>query len=65
MEKASAVLLEQLRTLDKQRLQDKITKLDDSTMKSVDYALKVSVGLIDIHNRNISENKDQTRSHTK
>lgn len=65
LEKDSVVLLEQLRTLDKQRLQDKITKLDDSTMKSVDYALKVSVGLIDIHNRNISENKDQTRSHTK
>lgn len=59
LEKDSVVLLEQLRTLDKQRLRDKIFHLDDSTMRSVDYALKVSVGLIDIHTRNNSDKKQE------
>lgn len=59
LEKDSVVLLEQLRTLDKQRLRDKISHLDDSTMRSVDYALKVSVGLIDIHTRNNSDKKQE------
>ncbi|MEO3945609.1 type II toxin-antitoxin system PemK/MazF family toxin [Gorillibacterium sp. CAU 1737] len=43
----SVVLLEQIRTIDKQRLKDKITHLDDDMMKRVDEALMVSLGLID------------------
>jgi mRNA interferase MazF len=43
----SVLLLEQIRTIDKQRLTDKITHLDDETMKKVNQALQISVGLID------------------
>jgi mRNA interferase MazF len=47
MERDSVILLEQIRTIDKQRLTDKITHLDDETMRKVDEALQISVGLID------------------
>ncbi len=47
LEKDSVILLEQLRTIDKQRLQQKITELDDTIMPSVNEALKISMGLID------------------
>ncbi|MFC4597378.1 type II toxin-antitoxin system PemK/MazF family toxin [Cohnella hongkongensis] len=47
MERDSVILLEQIRTIDKQRLTDKITHLDDETMNKVDDALQISVGLID------------------
>jgi len=40
-------LLEQLRTIDKRRLKQKITILDQEIMKKVDKALKVSLGLDD------------------
>lgn len=60
LEKDSVILLEQLRTLDKQRLRDKISHLDDTTMRSVDYALKVSIGLIDIHTRSNNDRKKKT-----
>ncbi|MEK8131060.1 type II toxin-antitoxin system PemK/MazF family toxin [Paenibacillus filicis] len=43
----SVILLEQIRTIDKQRLTDKITHLDDETMRKVDDALQISVGLIE------------------
>lgn len=42
----SVVLLEQLRTIDKQRLQDRIASLNSERMQQVDHALKVSVGLV-------------------
>lgn len=45
LERDSVILLEQIRTLDKQRLTDKITKLDDETMKKVNHALEISLGL--------------------
>ena len=38
-------MLEQLRTIDKRRLKEKITILDQDTMVKVDEALKVSLGL--------------------
>ncbi len=41
----SYVLLEQIRVIDKVRLMGKIGKLDEKTMKSIDDALKISVGL--------------------
>ncbi|MDB4868711.1 MAG: type toxin-antitoxin system PemK/MazF family toxin [Cohnella sp.] len=47
MEKDSVILLEQIRTIDKQRLTDKITHLDEETMRKVDEALQISVSLID------------------
>ena len=42
--KNSVVLLEQLRTLDKQRLKEKIGTLDDTAMNDVNQGLLVSLG---------------------
>lgn len=44
--KDSVVLLEQIRTLDKRRLKEKIDTLDDKTMQKVDIALMISLGVI-------------------
>ena len=41
----SVVLLEQVRTVDKKRLKEKICHLDENTMDKVDRALMVSFGL--------------------
>ena len=41
----SVVLLEQIRTLDKKRLREKMGRLDDGVMKKVDTAIAVSLGL--------------------
>ena len=41
----SVVLLEQLRTSDKQRLQDHVCHLDSRMMRKIDEALSVSIGL--------------------
>lgn len=46
LERDSVVLLEQLRTIDKSRLTDKITHLDEELMESVDHATAISLGLI-------------------
>ena len=43
--KNSIILLEQIRTLDKKRLKDKMGHLDDTTMHRVNEALNVSFGL--------------------
>ncbi len=45
-ERDSVILLEQLRTIDKSRLTDRITQLDDLLMEKVDFALEVSLGLV-------------------
>ncbi|HWO76786.1 MAG TPA: type II toxin-antitoxin system PemK/MazF family toxin [Bacillus sp. (in: firmicutes)] len=45
-ERDSVILLEQIRTIDKQRLTDKITHLDEEMMEKVDEALQISLGLI-------------------
>jgi len=47
LEKDSVVLLEQIRTIDKQRLQQKITEIDEQVMAKVNEALRISLGLID------------------
>lgn len=47
LERDSVVLLEQIRTIDKQRLTDKIAHLDEELMRKVDEALQISLGLID------------------
>ncbi|HOB86353.1 MAG TPA: type II toxin-antitoxin system PemK/MazF family toxin [Bacillota bacterium] len=47
LEKDSVILLEQVRTIDKQRLEKKVTELDERIMRRVDDALRISLGLID------------------
>ncbi|HBS58514.1 MAG TPA: PemK family transcriptional regulator [Firmicutes bacterium] len=48
LEKDSVVLLEQLRTIDKRRLKEKITHLSEDIMTTVDEALRISLGLIQV-----------------
>ena len=43
--KDSVVLLEQIRTLDKRRLQEKICSLSEKEMLKVDVAIMISLGL--------------------
>ena len=45
--KDSVVLLEQIRTLDKRRLKEKMGHLDEETMRGVNNAIQVSFGLGD------------------
>lgn len=45
--KDSVILLEQIRTIDKKRLKDKIGRLDDDLMNVVNEAISVSFGLTD------------------
>ena len=42
--KDSVILLEQIRTLDKRRLKERIGALDPALMRRVDVALKISLG---------------------
>ncbi|KDR94824.1 mRNA interferase MazF [Peptoclostridium litorale DSM 5388] len=46
--KNSVVLLEQIRTIDKKRLREKIGSFDRKMMNKVDEALQISLGLIEI-----------------
>ena len=43
--KDSIILLEQIRTIDKRRLKEKMGHLDEDTMSSVNNAIQVSFGL--------------------
>lgn len=43
----SVILLEQVRTIDKKRLRQRLGKLDAKTMEKVDVALLISLGLAD------------------
>ena len=45
LNKDSVILLEQIRTIDKKRLREKIGHLDDSLMSTVNEALLISFGL--------------------
>lgn len=45
LEKDSVILLEQIRTIDKKRLSDLVTRLDEPMMNKVDKALKISIGV--------------------
>ena len=45
LSKHSVVLLEQIRTLDKKRLREKMGRLDEGIMHKVDSAIAVSMGL--------------------
>ena len=46
--KDSVILLEQLRTIDKKRLRERVCHIDTDNMKKIDYALKISLGLIEV-----------------
>ena len=46
LSKDSVVLLEQIRTLDKRRLKEKMGSVDIKSMKEINRALSVSFGLI-------------------
>jgi mRNA interferase MazF len=46
--KPSAVILNQIRSIDRMRLQKRLGVLDASIMRKVDEALKISLGLVDL-----------------
>ncbi len=48
LSKDSVILLEQIRTIDKKRLREKLGKLSDDLMIQVNEALTVSLGLIEL-----------------
>lgn len=48
LNKDSVILLEQIRTIDKKRLKERIGRLDDDRMEKVNEALNISFGLIDL-----------------
>ena len=48
LEKDSVILLEQLRTVDKRRLREKVTHLSEEIMVKVDEAIRVSLGLVQL-----------------
>lgn len=45
MDKDSVILLEQLRTIDKKRLKDKVCHLEGEVMRKVNVALRISLEL--------------------
>lgn len=48
MDRDSVILLEQIRTIDKLRLKEKVAQLDEETMHRVNEALMISLGLVDL-----------------
>lgn len=51
LDKDSVILLEQIRTVDKNRLKEKLTFLSDEKMKEVNNALGISLGLQVVQSR--------------
>lgn len=48
LEKDSVILLEQIRTIDKKRLQRHITHLDENIINKVNEAIEISLGVIEL-----------------
>jgi Growth inhibitor len=48
LSKDSVILLEQIRTIDKKRLREKIGHLDTKNMHKVNDAIEISFGLVDM-----------------
>lgn len=48
LEKDSVILTEQIRTIDKRRLREKVASLEEDTMLKVNQALEISLGLIEL-----------------
>ena len=49
LSKDSVILLEQIRTIDKKRLKEKIGKADENLMKKINEALLISFGLWEVN----------------
>ncbi|MCH4057645.1 MAG: type II toxin-antitoxin system PemK/MazF family toxin [Lactobacillaceae bacterium] len=47
IERDSVILLEQVRTIDKQRLKERVSHLSAAKMTAVDQALAISLGLVE------------------
>jgi mRNA interferase MazF len=45
--KDSVILLEQLRTIDKKRLREKIGRIDEKSLEKTNEALTISLGIVD------------------
>lgn len=48
LNKDSVILLEQIRTIDKRRLKDRIGHINDELMVQIDQALMISLGMIEV-----------------
>lgn len=48
LDKDSVILTEQIRTIDKSRLKQRVTFLDEEIMEKVNKAIEISLGLVDI-----------------
>ncbi len=48
LEKDSVILLEQMRTVDKRRLKEKITHVSEEIMDKVDDGIRISLGLVQL-----------------
>ncbi|MFZ5640366.1 MAG: type II toxin-antitoxin system PemK/MazF family toxin [Bacillota bacterium] len=48
LEKDSVILLEQIRTIDKSRLMEKVASLNEDVMERVGQSIEISLGLIEI-----------------
>lgn len=48
LEKESVVLAEQIRTIDKRRLREKVSTLNEEIMNKVNEAIEISLGLISL-----------------
>ena len=48
LERDSVILAEQVRTIDKSRLQHKVTVLSNEIMEKVNRAVEISLGLVDV-----------------
>lgn len=48
LERDSVILLEQLRTIDKRRLKEKLAHLDEESMNRVNEGLMISLGLMQL-----------------
>lgn len=48
LERDSVILTEQIRTIDKRRLKQRVAMLDEESLKKVGQALEISLGLVNI-----------------
>lgn len=57
--KDSVILLEQIRTIDKRRLKEKMGHLDEETMRQVNEAISISFGLNEYYNNHNEQRAKQ------
>lgn len=63
--KDSVILLEQIRTIDKRRLKEKMGHLDDDLMRQVNDAISISFGLNEIINAEDDKAKEAEKAEIK